>query len=135
MSIRNSAIYCVCILVLFLAISGCERRRETPELNEVVENVNEHCPQLLDEDTRIDGVEVIEGETLRYNYTLVNLPPGKIDTAQFRRAMWPGLVAGIKVSHYMKTLKEQKVVFQYMYHDNKGGKAYLFTIRPEDYKE
>jgi hypothetical protein len=120
-------------LIALLFFSDCSTRR-TPDLQEVVESVNAKCPQMLDAETRIDGVSLHGTDTLRYNYTLVNLNVERLDTSKFRVAMWPGILAHIRVSSDLKALKDDGTVFQYQYKDKAGRHVYLFTIAPALYR-
>ena len=89
---------------------------------------------MLDSETRIENIEVTAENTLRYNYTLVNVLRQNVDTFQFRRAMWPGIVSMIRLSPDMKQLREQKTVIQYHYRDKDRKDIYTFTVSSEHYK-
>ena len=90
---------------------------------------------MLDSETRIDGVQLLGENTLQYNYTLVNLLSQNVDTAQFRRALWPGILGMIRVSSDMQKLRDQNATIQYHYRDKQGGPIYTFVIRPEHYND
>lgn len=125
------------VLVLIVLFWQCtdpqiEHRRD---LVEVAEQINEKCPQMIDSETRLDGIEVKEPNTLIYHYTLVNLLAQNLDTLFFYKAMWPGLISNIKVSPEMKKLRDNDTYIDYSYQDKINKPVYTFHIAPEDYKQ
>jgi hypothetical protein len=111
----------------------------TPEANkkellQVAREINEKCPKMLDSETRLDGIEVRDPNTLVYKYTLVNFLAQNIDTAQFYHAMWPGIISTVRVSPEMKKLRENDTDIEYFYQDKAGKTIYTFRISPGDYK-
>jgi len=104
------------------------------ELSTIVDELNKKCPQVIDSETRLDGLEFKQPNTLVYKYTLLNLNVQQLDTHQFYLAMWPGLLSTIKVSKEMQELRNNKAIIQYSYRDKAQQPVYVFTIRPEDYQ-
>jgi hypothetical protein len=122
-------------IFLFFAFSHCTiQSTETEELKKTVSELNAKCPQMLDSETRIDRIEVREPNTLLYKYTLINITADKVDTLEFRRILWPGIVSNIRVSREMKKLRDNKTIILYDYRDKSGKSIYLFTVSPEDYQ-
>lgn len=121
--------------VLFTLFSGCSDpvAKNMENLSEVAKAINEKCPQMLDSETRLDGIEVKDPNTLVYRYTLVNLLAANLDTAQFYRAMWPGLISNIKISPEMKKLRENNTIIEYYYQDKTNKPVYTFRMGPSDY--
>jgi hypothetical protein len=107
---------------------------EQDELEQIVAGLNQKLPQKLDSETTIDKIEVKDSGTLLYSYTLVNLTASAIDTQQFYKALWPGILSHIKVSREMKKLRDMHITIEYLYKDKTGKFIYLFKVRPEDYK-
>ena len=122
-------------LLLCTLLMACEDpTANTEELKQIVADFNQKCPQTLDSETRIDGLEFKEPNTLTYKYTLLNLNVLTLDTHQFYIAMWPGLLSTIKVSAEMKKLRDNDATIEYDYRDKAGKPVYLFKIAPKDYK-
>lgn len=121
--------------VLFTLFSGCSDpvAKNMENLSEVAKAINEKCPQMLDSETRLDGIEVKDPNTLVYRYTLVNLLAANLDTVQFYRAMWPGLISNIKISPEMKKLRENNTIIEYYYQDKTNKPVYTFRMGPSDY--
>jgi hypothetical protein len=128
-------------LTLFLTFSfalmcfaSCDSERsEAESLKEFVSKVNKKCPAMLDSETQFDGIEIKNGEVLRYNYTLVNVFVENVDKSQFYKDLWPGLLSDIKISSQMKNLRDKKITVEYYYQDKVSNPIYTFTISPEDY--
>jgi hypothetical protein len=102
-------------------------------LEEIAREFNKKCPQMIDSETKIDGIEIKEPNTIVYNYTLVNLFKQKVDTAEFNKALRPGLISVIKLSPEMKKLRDNNTNFEYAYYDKLHTFIYLFKILPTDY--
>jgi hypothetical protein len=125
------------VLVFFCAqffVSCADEVVYEDELKEIAFKLNQKCPQMIDSETRIDGLEVKEPVTLVYKYTLMNLDVKNVDTAQFRRALWPGLLSNTKISGDMKKLRDNNTTLLYAYADKYGKAILTVTITPKDYK-
>lgn len=126
-------------IFLLLALAGLLARcqssaaRET-SLQEIADGINKKCPQMVDSETRLDGIEIKDQNSkVVYKYTLVNLLAEQVDTFEFRRALWPGLLGHIKTSPAMKPLRDQKTNFEYYYQDKQGHFIYSLPVAPADY--
>ncbi len=89
---------------------------------------------MVDSETRIDAVELRGEDTLVYHFTLVNFQRDNIDTAQFNRAMWPGIISNIRISPEMKRLRLANVKFVYSYQDKEAKPICQFKILPKQYQ-
>lgn len=131
MAIKHLFIYFFVMFCFYSCGNSVEKNMQN--LSEIAKEINEKCPQMLDSETRLDGIEVKEPNTLVYRYTLINMRAKNIDTTQFYRAMWPGLISNIKVSLEMKKLRENQTHIEYFYQDKTNKEVYTFKIKPEDY--
>jgi hypothetical protein len=104
------------------------------ELNEIVAKINKKCPQMLDSETRFDGMEFKEPNILIYKYTLINLSAESVDTAMFRKSMWPGLLSTVKVSAEMQKLRDNNTTLEYLYNDRSDKVVSRFVITPGHYQ-
>ncbi|PBQ31776.1 hypothetical protein CNR22_08335 [Sphingobacteriaceae bacterium] len=122
-------------LILVCVLVSCEDPtvKNRKELSEVATVINEKCPQMLDSETRLDGIEVKEPNTLVYKYTLMTIVAKNVDTVQFYRALWPGIISNIKASIEMKKLREANTLIEYYYQDKSNTPIYTFHISPADY--
>lgn len=123
-------------LLLFLfVLASCEDAvvKNRRELSATAEKINEKCPVMIDSETRLEGIGVKEPNTLVYRYTLVNLLASNVDTVQFYRALWPGIITNIRTSIEMKKLRETNTLIEYYYQDKTNTPIYTFHISPADY--
>lgn len=120
--------------VLVLVFVACSQHSVISNLPKVVETINEKCPKMIDSETRIDAVELRGEDTLVYHFTLVNFSKENIDTAQFYKAMWPGIISNIRISPEMKGLREANAKFMYVYKDKEEKSIYSFRILPQNYR-
>lgn len=88
---------------------------------------------MVDSETRIDGIDVKEPATLVYKYTLINLPVENVDTSEFKKMLFPGLISMIRLSPDLKQLRENNTVFEYRYSDKSNKHIYTFKISSKDY--
>lgn len=119
-------------IVLFIGCSDPMIEHQK-ELVQIAEEVNAKCPQMLDSETRIDGIEVQSPNTLIYHYTLIKVDKNDVDTNQFYRMLWPGIISNIRTSIEMKKLRENNTMIEYSYHDKSNQLIYTFKIGPEHY--
>src|SRR4051812_13909263 len=116
------------IFSALLILAGCNDPQS--KLKGIVDEANKNYPAMVDSETKIENIVVKGNNTLRYNYTLVNVLRQNVDTFQFRRAMWPGIISMIKLSPDMKQLRESGTTFEYFYSDKNKIGIYTFTVMP-----
>lgn len=122
-------------LLLAVLCAQCNNPKNiSSELFKVAADISENCPQQIDSETRLDKVDFKIPDTLVYRYTLINLLVQNVDTAEFRRALFPGLLSGIRVSSEMKKLRDNNIVICYDYKDKNNKPIYTFKITPNHYK-
>ncbi len=124
------------LIVLMFSLTACsDEQLFVNELKQIAVDVNKKCPQMIDSETRLDGIEVQEPNTLVYKYTLVNLEKMDVDTHQFYLSMWPGLLSYIKINNEMQKLRDNNTNIHYLYRDKNKQLFYLFKITSNDYNK
>jgi hypothetical protein len=134
--IFNIPSYCklsLAFIILIFTHCGPATPPERP-LQEIAAEYNKKCPQMIDSETRLDGIEIRDNSVIVYKYTLVNLLAENVDTLEFRRALWPGILSIIKTNPAMQQLRERQTRFEYYYQDKQNHFIYSFKISPTDYK-
>ncbi len=122
-------------LLFFVLISCTNKEAEhRKDLGRIADEVNEKCPHMLDSETRLDVIEVKDPNTLVYHYALIKLEKKNVDTAQFYRMLWPGIISTIKTSAEMKKLRENNTLIEYLYVDKVKDTIYTFRIGPGEYR-
>ena len=125
----------ICSLFIF-AFSRCDSPEHIDnKALKVVTQFNSKCPMMIDQETRMDGIEIKNGNTIVYKYTLINLFAAKVDTAKFNLALRPGIISTIKTNAELDELKRIKSSFEYYYKDRENKFIYSFLITPEDYND
>lgn len=99
----------------------------------VVTQFNSKCPMMIDAETRMDGIEIKNGNTIKYKYTLINLLANNVDTAKFNFALRQGIINTIKTNKELDELKRINSSFEYYYSDRENKFIYSFVIAPNDY--
>ena len=123
------------VFLFFIFISCSDKQAEhQKDLVRIAEEINQKCPQMLDSETRLDGIEVKDPNTLVYHYSLIKLEKKNVDSVQFYRMLWPGIISNIKTSAEMKKLRENNTLIEYLYLDKSKDTIYTFRIGPGEYK-
>ena len=117
--------------LLICLFTGCG---SDPSLQETVAELNERCPVVLDEDTRLDAITSEGDHRLTYHFSLVRADRSSIDTAEFRRALWPGLLSNLRVSREMEKLRSDGVIVRYEYIDRHKSHVATFEFTPGHYR-
>ncbi|MBA3681130.1 MAG: hypothetical protein H0W73_08185 [Bacteroidetes bacterium] len=124
------------IIILSFVFTACQSSEAIDnKAIKVVMKFNEKCPMMIDAETQMDGIEIKNGNTIVYKYRLINLFAARVDTAQFNRALRPGIINTIKTNAELNELKRIKSSFEYYYRDRDGKFIYSFVITPEDYND
>jgi hypothetical protein len=113
-------------------LTGCKPDFQE-QLDQTIYNLNAECPQQVDSETTLTGITGGQPLTVTYHYSLVHLERANVDTVLFKKAMWPGLLAYIKVSEGLKTMRENGVTFVYDYRDKANHPICKLLIGPVDY--
>ena len=105
------------------------------ELMAVASEINKSCPFMADKETRLDNAVVMKGNTLQYNYTLVNMVKDSINIEKIKTYLEPNIINTVKSNPELKIFRDNKVTLNYSYKDKTG--IYLFTIsvKPDQYQE
>lgn len=127
--------YISTVFLVFVVLTSCENNTDhETSVEEEVALINKNCPKMLDEETRLEKVVFTKPSLLIYNYSLVNVSIQNVDTAQFRTALWPGILSTIRVDKDLAGLRERQMNFEYRYYDQSKKLIYTFKISPGNYQ-
>ena len=132
MTKRTLVIRLCCLGLVFLLACSAEPS-PTEQLQQSLKTVNDKCPQMVDAETRLDAVLFQAPATIIYKYTLVNVQRQRVDTAEFRRALWPGILASVRAGDAMKPFRENLMTMEYHYSDHSNQIIYNFKVSPKEY--
>ncbi|MCD7901961.1 MAG: hypothetical protein LUH22_19550 [Bacteroides sp.] len=100
----------------------------------MADELNKSTPMQLDEYTRLDSVNTVKDERIRYYYTLFLYDKNELDMSSIEENIAPHIIHTIQTSPEMKKLREENITFDYIYFDKNGEVAYQLSVTPEMYK-
>ena len=124
------------MLSAILILTGCSSGVDKL-LQDTANGVNKQCPMTIDSETRLDNVAALPGKTLQYNYTLVNYAKGQLTADQIasvQSSMSTTIKNSIKSTSDLKTLRDYKTTFKYVYKSSDGYELFSITVAPADYQ-
>jgi hypothetical protein len=99
-----------------------------------VKKVNENCPMMVDQYTRLDSASVISQNAMQYNYTLINTALEEVNQDTVKKYVFPEIIQNVKTSPDLKALRNLKTTLIYSYRDKNGLAILKFPITPEMYE-
>ncbi len=128
--------YLLVFLIPFsLLLNSCELTQvDQISLEEEIENVNKTCPQMIDEETRLQKVELIHPTKIRYEYVLIHLDRKNVDTTRFKQMLWPGILSAVKLDPGLERFRQNNMYFDYRYLDKQNQIIYTFNVVPKRYQ-
>lgn len=105
------------------------------QLSKIAEEINKSCPIKIDNETRLDDVSAVPGNTLQSNYTLINMVKDSIDIVSAKENLEQNILNNAKTNPNMKTFRDFKTTLIYNYRDRHGDFVLKITITPEQYAE
>ena len=127
------------ILLTTILVSCGQQNYEHKNLNEIAKELNALCPKMVDDGTRWDKVTVSDN-ILELTFTLVNMDKDSTDTDGLTKEVKVFLINNLKKGFNMyKTqidlnyIKQNNIVFHYVYVDKRNQVLSDIVIKPEDY--
>jgi len=102
---------------------------------EAASQINQSCPIMVDQETRLDNAVAMPGNVFQYNYTLVNLVKDSIDISGLEGYIKPVILNNVKTNPDMKGFRDNKVTMTYTYKDKDGVYITRINITPDMYEE
>jgi hypothetical protein len=96
------------------------------QLTSMANEMNKSCPMMVDKETRLDNAVVTPDDVFQYNYTLINIEKGQVDTDAIKKYIQPVVTNNLKTNPDMKFQRDNKVSLKYYYKDKNG--TYLFSL-------
>lgn len=104
-------------------------------MQEAANKLNKTCPILVDSETQLDNVEIVNGDTFKYNYTLLHSIRSEMDMEGTVKYLEPLLVKQVKSNSAMAIYRENKITMAYYYYDKNGDLAFKIIVSPDKYKK
>lgn len=108
-------------------------------LKEIANEVNNSvCPVMVDEETRFDRCDALQDKDnliIQYSYTMVKYTLNlNDDIVTLKSNMEKYLIDGVKNTESLKIFRDNNVIFQYVYYDNKHEFVFNVKVTPLKYK-
>ncbi len=97
--------------------------------------INESCPIMVDQDTRLDNAIALPDNTFQYHYTLVNWVKDSIDIEDFEDYMQQTILNNIKTNPDMKIYRDNETTIAYYYKDMNGVFITKISISADQYSD
>lgn len=104
------------------------------QLMNAASELNETCPIMVDQETRLDNAVSLPGKVFQYNYTLVNFERDSIDINLFEEHMQPLILNNVKTNPDLEDFRKNKVTMAYNYNDKNGNFVLKISIEPKQYE-
>jgi hypothetical protein len=126
----------ICGMLFSSALTGCKSKDAPTPVNEVeklANNINFKCPFMVDEDTRMDSVNILPDSTFQYNYTLVKQTRDNIDIRGLTNYLGPRIQGTAQTSSGMELHRAYELRLVFYYRDKNGDFVTQIVLEPEDY--
>jgi len=114
--------------------SRYEKAMEKKTLANATAKLNRSCPEMVDEDTRLDSVLLLESGHLSYNYTLINRDKASINELAFRTYLIPLILDNVHYNIDLKIHRDSSIIMDFNYWDRNGELITEITLGPENYR-
>ena len=145
MKINRILYYFVAMTVLVTLQTGCagetnpEKKRSEKaipvrSLATVTAKLNSRCPEMIDEDTRLDSILLTQEGHLSYNYTLFKQDKRAINETAFQAYLIPRILDNVHFNRDLKMYRDSSVTMVFNYRDRNGELITEFSLGPEKYQ-
>jgi len=135
----NKNLKIVIILIIFglLYVSAKQLFFNEPAFKKVMleaaQELNQSCPMMVDEETRLDNSIVKGNDTFQYNYTLVNMEHSSVNIIEMENYLEPMIVNMVKTNPDLEIYRENKITMAYDYKDRNGQFLFRILVTPNEY--
>ena len=97
------------------------------------DEVNKTCPQILDEQTRLNRAVAGPGRKFTYMYTITGVE--QLDKNDFINAMRPNLLENSQYSDEMESFRQMGAEIKWVYSQENGDEFAHITISPDEFSK
>jgi len=102
---------------------------------DVAVQMNESCPMMVDDETRLDNVVAMPGNIFQYNYTLIHIERATVDIDELTSYLQSSITNDIKTNPGLQIYRDNHTTMTYNYRDKNGKSLAVISVAPEDYEE
>jgi hypothetical protein len=122
--------------IIFVAIHILFFRPSSPDraILKFTKDLNKHCPEMIDLETRLDQVNALADNSLQFNYTLIYRDKDSLSVENLKTYMEPVILNKIKTSPALSKYLSKNLTWIYSYNDKNGDFMFKITYTPEQFK-
>lgn len=114
--------------------SGSEKVMPVKTLATATAKLNKGCPEMVDEDTRLDSVFLTQEGHLSYNYTLIKQDKSSINETALTAYLIPLILDNVHFNRDLKMHRDSSIIMDFNYRDRDGELITEFSLGPEKYR-
>jgi hypothetical protein len=122
--------------MIFIAVQVLFFKTASPDraVLKFSKELNKTCPTMVDAETRLDKVDALADNSLRFNYTLINRDKDSLAISNLKKFMEPVILNKIKTSPALSRYLNKNLTWIYSYNDKNGDFIFKITYTPEQFK-
>jgi hypothetical protein len=128
------AILLFCIILLSVKLLFFKPSSADREVVKFSREMNKHCPSMVDVETRLDKVNALADNSLKFDYTLIYRDKDSVAIGNLKQFMEPVILDKIKTSPTLSRYLNKNLTWIYSYNDKNGDFIFKITYTPEQLK-
>jgi hypothetical protein len=96
--------------------------------------INDRCPEMVDEETRLDSVLLNHEDQLIYYYSLPNKVSSGINPSAFNAFLLTGIIDNVRSNPDLRMHRDSSITFVFNYRGRNGELITEFSVAPERYR-
>jgi hypothetical protein len=101
-------------------------------LKDLADQISKQGKKMIDEDTRLEGVEALPNRTLLYKYSIITKASSEIPPDAINQNVRPNVVKAYNTLPEMKLFRDNGVTINYQYRDKTGQLIGDISVGPND---
>jgi hypothetical protein len=145
MNIERTIFSLVWITLILSFLTCCagetnrRKRRNEPvipvkTLASATARLNRDCPEMVDDETRLDSVLLTPEVQLSYHYTLISRDRSDINEQAFRAYIIPRILNNVHANNDLKVHRDSSLTMIFNYRDRSGELITEISLSPEQYR-
>ena len=115
------------------AIKGKQNQMSVEDrVRDLADRLNKQGKKMVDEATRLEGVEALPNRTLLYKYSLITKTSSEIPSDALDQFVRPKIVSNYNTLPEMKLFRDNGITITYQYRDKAGQLIGDISVGPSD---
>jgi hypothetical protein len=125
--------FCVVVLIL-VYIKFIKASSPDIEVLMLAEEMDSHCPVMIDFETRLDKVNALADNTLHFNCSFIYSIKDSLSVDKLKNNLEPIILNNIKRSPILSKYLDKNLTWIYSYYDKRGDFIFKLTYTPDQFK-